>query len=283
MPLVGALWAALAAPAAPAAAQTWRTLTSARQVRGEAELTVDVTYGAGRFSLSPGSSRTLYRMEMRYDEDRYTPVHEYDADASVVRLGVRGRGGSRVSLGDRRRRSDVASFDLRLSPDVPLTLNLDLGAVQADVELGGLEIRRATYRTGASESRLRFSQPNLASCDLLQLEAGAAEIHVRSLANANCRRVTFHGGVGEVQLDFSGSWRQSMEADVDVGIGSLTLGLPRDVGVSIRLNRFLASFDEAGFVKRGQTYYSENYDRARYRLTLHINATLGGIDVNWLD
>jgi predicted membrane protein len=115
------------------------------------------------------------------------------------------------------------------------------------------------------------------------MEAGAAEFHVSDIANANCRRVRFQGGVGEVTLDFSGEWRQSMDADVDVSNGSLNLRLPRDVGVVIRLSRFLASFESAGFVKRGRAYYSSNYESARHRLTLDINATIGGVDVAWVN
>lgn len=275
----------LAAVAAPAAAQTWRTLTMSRPMHGESTLTVDVQYGAGRFHLAPGSNRTLYRVEMSYDEERFTPIREYDADASVVRLGMRGRDGAgvRVNLGDRRRDRQPASFDLALSPDVPLSLNMEMGAVESDLELGGLQLRRVTYRTGASSSTVRFSRSNAMACDDLSLEAGAAEMRVTSIANANCSRMSFRGGVGQVSLDFSGDWRRSMDADVDVSLGSLTLGLPRDVGIAIRVNRFLASFDAAGFTKRGQTYYTANYNSARYRLSLRVNATIGGIEVNWID
>lgn len=267
--------------ATPATAQTWRTITSARQLHGEGALEVEVTYGVGRFSLSPGAPGTLYRMEMRYDEERFSPVREYDPANAILRLGVRGRGGdTRVTLGDRRRRdSQTPSFDLTLPPDIPLALMLELGAVESDIELGGLSVRRLDYRTGASQSRVRFSSPNPFPCESLYLAAGAAEFHASGLANANCRRVRFEGGVGEVTLDFTGAWRQPMSADVNVSIGSLTLQIPRDVGVSIRLNRFLASFERAGFVKRGNTYYSDNFESARYRLTLNVNATIGGVDV----
>jgi hypothetical protein len=277
--------AAIAAAAPPASAQTWRTVTSARQTHGERELTVDVQYGVGRFSLAPGPAGTLYRMEMRYDEERFTPVRAYDPASGVLRLGVRGRHGrgARITIGDRRRSGPPPTFDLALSPDIPLSLTLELGAVESDVELGGLALRSLTYRTGASESSVRFSQPNPVACGELAMEAGAAQLHVTGIANANCQRVRFQGGVGEVTLDFSGEWRQSMDADVDVSIGSLNLRLPRDVGVMIRLSRFLASFESAGFVKRGRTYYSSNYESARHRLTLDINATIGGVDVAWVN
>ena len=271
------------AASAPAQAQSWRTISSARQLHGERELNINVQYGAGRFRLMPGAQGELYRMEMRYDEDRFVPVREFSGDGGTLRLGLRNREGAgiKVAMGDRR--SNAPNFDLSLTPEIPLSLLLELGAVEADVELGGLALARVGYRTGASQTRLRFSEPNPVACDELMMEAGAAEFHAEELGNANCTRVSFRGGIGEVTLDFGGSWRRNMTADVNVGIGALTLSLPRDVGVSVQLNRFLASFDAAGFTKRGDTYFSANFNNARYRLTLNVNASLGGVEVAWRD
>jgi hypothetical protein len=270
-------------PPHPAFAQTWRTITSSRQLHGEDELNVAVTYGAGRFTLAPAPAGTLYRMEMRYDEERVTPVREFDAAAASLRLGVQGRDhGTRVSLGDRRRGDPMPTMDVALSAELPLRLALDLGAVEADVDLTGLSLRSVRYRTGASETRLRFDQPNPVACEQLTMAAGAAQFTATGLGNANCRRVAFSGGVGDVTLDFTGEWRQHLAADVNVSIGSLRLRIPRDVGVSLRLNRFLASFERAGFTKRGNTYYSTNYESARYRLTLDVRAAIGGVDVTWV-
>lgn len=274
------LAAASMAAASPLPAQTWRTLTSARQRHGETTLTVNVNYGAGEFRLSAAPEGTLYRMELRYDEERFTPVRDYDAEAALLALGIRGRGG-RVNLGDRRSGEPVPSLDLELAPDIPLILDLELGAVKSRVDLGGLALRRVRYRTGASETDLRFSRPNPEDCEELQLEAGAAAFRVWSIGNANCRQVRFDGGVGDVTLDFSGAWRGEMAAGLNVAFGTLTLMLPRDAGVSVRVTRFLASFERTGFVKRGDTYYTPGYDASSRRLALDVRATLGGIDVVW--
>lgn len=278
--IVSGLAAAYAA-AAPLAAQTWRTVTSARQLQGERELRVDVNYAAGRFSLAPAAGGTLYRMELRYDEDKFIPVRTYDAAAGTLRLGVRSRQGVRVRMSDRRG-EQPPSLDVALSDAIPLLLNLELGAAQADVELGGLSLRAIRYRTGASETDLRFSSPNPLECDVLEMEAGAAAFSARQIANANCARVVFNGGVGEVTLDFTGTWRRSMQADVNVGIGTLNLRLPRDVGVELQLSRFLASFDRAGFTRRGNTWVSSNFDTARTRLSLTVDAAIGGVGVEWV-
>lgn len=274
------LAAACMAAASPLPAQTWRTLTSARQRHGEATLTVNVNYGAGEFRLGAAPEGTLYRMELRYDEDRFTPVRDYDEEAARLALGIRGRGG-RVKLGDRRSGEPVPSLDLELAPDIPLILDLELGAVKSRVDLGGMALRRVRYRTGASETDLRFSQPNPEDCEELQLEAGAAAFRAWSIGNANCRQVRFDGGVGDVTLDFSGAWRGEMAAGLNVAFGTLTLMLPRGAGVSVRVTRFLASFERTGFVKRGDTYYTPGYDSSSRRLALDVRAALGGIDVVW--
>lgn len=266
----------------PAFAQSWRTVTSARQLQGERELTVNVQYGAGRFRLGPATGNQLYRMELRYDEDKFVPVREYDVATPSVRLGVRSREGSRVSMRDRRG-DPPPSMTVGLTPDVPLTLRMELGAVEAVIDLGGLAIRRAEYHTGASQTRLRWSRPNPIPCEALEMGAGAAEFTASELGNSNCERVTFDGGLGDITLDFSGSWRRSMEASVDMGVGSLQLRLPRDVGIAVTVNRFLASFDGAGFNKRGNTYYSPNFETARHRLTLRVNTSIGGIEVAWIE
>ena len=277
----GLLLLAALAGVAPAAAQTLRTLSSARQLHGETSLIVDVTYAVGELRLEPASAGDLYRMELRYDEEEFAPLREYDPDAGVLRLGLRSLHGH-TSL-HRGRLAETPSLDIALTPEVPLTLRLEVGAAQADVEFGGLELRRLAYKTGASESHVRFSRPNPVDCDALTFEVGAAEFTASGLGNANCRRMGFHGGVGDVTLDFGGEWRNSAEANVKIGIGELKLMVPRDLGVAITLNRFLASFDHDGFTKRGGVYYSDNYTSARYRLNLNVDAAFGGIEVHWVD
>ena len=36
-------------------------------------------------------------------------------------------------------------------------------------------------------------------------------------------------------------------------------------------------------VRRGDAWYSRNWDSARYKLTVQIDAALGSIDVQWMD
>jgi len=279
VPAAVALAALLTAAGAPA--QTLRTLASSRQLHGESDLTVNVTYVAGRFRLLPAAPGTLYQMEMRYDEDRFTPVRDYDGGAGVLRLGLKSRG--HVTLASRGDNEDAPTLDLALAPGVPLALTIELGAAEAQAEFGGLALRSLRYTTGASKSELRFSRLNPLDCDSLTLEAGAAQFTATGLANANCRHMKIEGGVGAIALDFTGTWRGNADAEVHVALGTLRLQLPRTLGVTISLDRFLASFDQTGFTRRGDVYYSDNYASARYHLDLKLESAFGGIQVFWVN
>ncbi len=68
-----------------------------------------------------------------------------------------------------------------------------------------------------------------------------------------------------------------------MGLGALNIRVPRGLGVRVRKSGILASFDSQGLVKRGDVYFSEDWDRADHRLTINIDAALGAIRLAWVD
>lgn len=260
--------------AAPAAAQDWRTITTMRQLAGEEMLRVDVEYGAGRLEVRPGSNNLLYRANLRYDADVFRPVSNY----SNGRLKLGFEGGS---IRGRNLRS--GHLDLLLGPTIPLSLVLKFGAAEADVELGGLRIRDAQISTGASKTAIRISEPNPDVCRTIRFEVGAAQFDARGLGNLNAERLSLSGGVGEVTLDFTGRWRTNLTADIEMGLGALTLRVPRGLGVRVRKSGILTGFDSQGLIKRGDVYFSEDWDASEHRLTVNIDAALGSIRLAWVD
>jgi hypothetical protein len=268
------LAAALLLPSA-GSAQDWRTVTTMRQYSGEERVRVNVEYGAGELTVQPADAGALYRATLRYDADTFRPVTSY-RDGSL-RLGLEGGRSGIRNLRDQR----GARLSIALGADAPLDLNMSFGAGKAEMELGGMRLRDLQVSTGASETTLRFSAPNPERLGRMKLEAGAAAFHVFGLGHANVERLDFSGGVGDIVLDFGGAWRGDLNADISMGIGSLTLHLPRHVGIRLRRETFLSSFEARGLVRRGNMYYSENWDTATHKLTININAAFGSINVRW--
>jgi hypothetical protein len=269
----------LAAGATSVSAQSMRTFTTFRQLHGETRLDADLDYRAGGLRIAPGRTGELYRMNASYDEDRYFPTSSYDAARGAVSLGLRpaGEGGLRV-ISRRQLRQDA---NVAFSPTVDLDLDLTLGAVQADIELGGLSLSELTVQAGASQAVIRFSSPNRSRCRAAEITAGAAELTVLGLGNSRCDRFELEGGMGKVTLDFGGAWTSSTQAEIKMAVGELTLRLPRNAGVRLTLDRFLASFDPAGLVRAGNGFQSPGYERAERRLDIQVTTAVGGVKVEW--
>lgn len=260
--------------------QSYRTVTASRMALDERSLEVHVEFAAGTLRLQPGDGRLLYQGEIYYDEDRFDPDIEYDSRRRTLTFGIGMRDGG-ISLG---RLETPQRLDLALSPQVPTELSVALGAVEAQLELGGMSLITADLDLGAAKTRLSFSEPNRVECRSLELTVAAAEFYAESLGNSLCEYTSFTGGVGDITLDFTGEWSsgETRHAEIELGLGQLTLRLPRQLGVEIEVDRFLASFDRAGFRKRGSRYRSEGYENAAARLLISIRAVLGDIDIEWV-
>jgi hypothetical protein len=256
-------------------ASDWQTLSSQRQVAGEDDLNMNIEYAAGRFSVAAAEPQTLYAVDMRYDANIYRPATSYDRGRLRLRLegsgSVRGR-----NLGD-------GYLRLGVNPEIPATLDLRFGAVLAELELGGLLLRRVALQTGASETRITVGEPNRIAAEAVRIEAGAARLQARQIGNLNAGSLSVSGGVGDILLDFTGDWQQDMNASIDMGLGALTLELPRGLGVRVARSGALSGFDGQELIRRGNVYYSESWDAAAHKLDINLNTAVGRVRVVWVD
>ncbi len=256
-------------------AQSWRSVTMSRQLAGESEVDVRVRFGAGRLRIEPGEPGTLYRMHLRYDEESFEPVAKYERGR--LDLGVEG---TKRNL--RWRKDNTQEMELFLARELPMKLDLEFGAVRADLDLGGIQMTRLKLHTGASESRVDISEPNPIRMSSASLGVGAADFHVRNLGNLNSERITVDAGVGNIVLDFQGTWQGDATVSVDMGLGALELRFPEGLGVRLFKDTFLTSFDSEGLVKRGDSYYSLDWEEAEHHVTVTVDAAFGSIDVVWV-
>jgi hypothetical protein len=257
-------------------AQSMRTVTMSRQLDDGDEVRVSVEYGAGRFSVRSVEEGLLYRMNLRYDEDRYEPVAEYSGHSLDV--GVQATRRSR-GRGDR----ESGELALELARGVPMDLDLDFGAVHAELDLGGLALTNLDLSTGASESVVRVSELNQVAMGTARFEVGAAEFTIHDLGNLNAERIEFDAGVGAIVLSLDGDWQRDARLVIDMGFGALELHVPEGLGIQLRKDSFLTSLDSEGLVKRGDTFESLDWDRAERRVTIDLDAAFGSVKVFWID
>jgi hypothetical protein len=257
----------------PLAAQRWESSALSRADNGERELRVDVEYGAGQLTVEPAAEGTLFRAALRYDANSFEPRMSYDDGR--LRVGIN-------NAEVRGRNVKGGSLSLHLSPDALLDLDLAFGAAEAKLELGGLHLNSLEISTGASTTVLSFSQPNAAEAESIELQVGAARLEARGLGNARTERLSVEGGVGEIDLDFSGAWTRDMHATVGMGLGKLILRLPRGLGVRIEKDGLLASIEGDGLNKRDDVYYTTGFEAAARKLTMEIDAAFNTIQIIWV-
>ena len=271
---------ALAAPLLAAGAQSeprWRSLDVSRQLRDTAPLRIKVQYGAGRVDVRGTDAALLYDMHLRYDEQRAAPLHRYDPEQRAALLGLEPRtANARVASGGR---TESGELRLLLPRAVALDLDLEFGGAEATLDLGGLALQSVRLECGATDATLNFTAPNRAHMRELVVDVGAASFTALRLGNANADNIRVRGGMGAVDLDFSGSWQRDLSVVTRVGIGKTTLRVPEDVGVRLEIQRIAAGFDHEGMVKRGDAWYSRNWDTARRKLRIRAETVFGALEL----
>ena len=255
----------------------WRSLDVSRQLRDSAPQRIKVQYGAGRVDVRGTDAPLLYGMHLRYDELRAVPLHRYDAEQRSTVLGLESRNvNSRVSSGAR---SESGELRLVLPRTVPLDLDLQFGGTEAMLELGGLSLQSIRLECGATDATVGFTTPNRAHMRELNVDVGAASFTALNLGNANADQIRVRGGMGSVDLDFSGSWQRDLTVLTRVAIGKMTLRVPDDVGVRLEIKRVAAGFDHEGMVKRADAWYSKNWDTAPRKLRIRAETVFGDLEL----
>jgi hypothetical protein len=267
---------------APLAAQSMRSYTAERPLRGaQPPLRATLDFGAGRVVVRAGDGPDLYKVRLRYDADRFAPVQEYDHRTGILHLGLRsvGRGGIRVTSRDHL--EQVARFEF--APTVPLILAANLGASEAVLDLGGLTLVELAVRTGATRGTIDFSRPTRGQCREALFTVGATELVAMHLANASCALVRVEGGVGRAVLDFAGQWRGDTRVAANLAMGTLTLRVPRGVGVQVSAQRFLTKLNIEGLEKTPTGWATTGFRNAEHKLSIELETTVAGIELEWTD
>ena len=110
----------------------------------------------------------------------------------------------------------------------------------------------------------------------MSLGAGEGDLDFSSLA---LRTLDVQLGAGDVVMDFSGDYAEDVSAQVQAGVGSLTLKLPDDVGVRVSAEQSgIAAFEaDAGFTREGDAYVNEVYGQTPVTIEVSIQSGVGSI------
>lgn len=178
------------------------------------------------------------------------------------------------------------SFDASVTVELPNNVDIDLvskiKAGEINLSLGDMKIRNFELVNWAGDVTVDFDQPNRIAMNEFDVDIKVGEAKLINLGNANFEEADINGGIGEMQIDFNGNKIERSMARIDLDVGETTIDIPDQVGVKIKVSKFLFLSNVEyphWFDRRGKYYYSKNYDESDKSLYLVISQGIGQLKI----
>ena len=191
---------------------------------------VDILLGAGELELA-GGANGLMDAEFVYNVAEWQPEVDYQITGSEGILEVRQPEVVDVNwIEDYRYR-----WDIQLNEDVPMALNVRLGAGEATLSVADLSLTSLDVEAGAGKGTIDLAGSWVSDLNV-SIEAGVGEIVV-ILPRDTGARVEVDGGLGDINADgfriddgayindAYGESEATVAVEVTGGIGQVTLEL----------------------------------------------------------
>ncbi len=255
----------------------------------EKELIVTIDVSFGKVYISRGEASKVVIADVR-------APREADPDEFQIDYHIRGDRGELVIRSKERRGfwktrdedddNQDREWNLKFTDAVPITFRIELGAGKGELDLSGLQIRNMKVSSGASAVDMFCDRPNPINAESIIIESGVSRFTATNLTNTNFRKLKFSGGVGAYKLDFGGKLRQDADAKIEVGLGAVTVTLPKDIQARVMYSdSWFSSFDLDGNFnhRRNGVYETEGYSSSTPTISIQIESGLGSVKVRRRD
>jgi hypothetical protein len=206
--LVGLGLLALSIPAftglaGSAKAETTEQQTVPRDAATSIEAELDMDFGILKIDPAAAGSADLFVGDFTFDDDEWRPEVSYRLEGQTGVLDVQQPGDfGNLDFNDLDDigQNDGNRWDVQLSRDVPLDLEVDLDTGSSELNLGGLDVRTLDVETNAGEITIDLSggdwEQNLEAA--IDSEAGSITLIVPAEASV---RIDADTTVGDVDAD----------------------------------------------------------------------------------
>ena len=228
---------------------------------------LNISFGAGELTLSPGAENVLVAGTATYNVPNFKP--EIVEDSGIIEI----KQGDFKSLNVGEFRN---AWDLKLG-DTPMELEINAGAYQGRYEFGGLALTSLTVKDGASNVEALFAEPNRTEMSVFRYETGASSVKLTGLANANFSTLIFNGGAGNYTLDFSGELGKDATARIETGFGDLMLVIPESLDARVTVEGGAVNVNHSsGWEESNRTY---TQDGSGPTLTIIVKMGAGNVTI----
>jgi hypothetical protein len=173
----------------------YKTNSAEVLAEGATEVDAQIDMAAGELFVR-GNADELMNAEFEYSHTSWLPKVEYDVSD--------GTGDLRVKTPDTVKTFPAGntrySWDIQLGNELPLNLDVNMGAGEANLDLRGLDLRDLKLDLGAGETTIDLSGDwkNDLTGDIT---CGAGELTLKVPANVGVRIVGYRDGLGTYSAD----------------------------------------------------------------------------------
>ncbi len=235
--------------------RTTSLVTEAIQVpvpQGTAPVDVTLDFGAGQLNVAPGAAQNLIEGVAKYNVPEFKPTLTNTTSGVTLATGE-----LEINAIPRLANEIENTWDLKLGA-APMDLSINAGAYQGRFDLGGLSLTGLDVSDGAADVEVTFAEPNPVEMGTLRYSTGASQVKLIGLGNANFSELIFRGGAGSYTLDFGVTVLRDAHIDIEIGISSVRIVVPKDANVRVIVGGGLSSVNaSADWAKINDEYRLE--------------------------
>jgi hypothetical protein len=234
---------------------------------------VEILFGAGELKTSANALDQLFSGYFRYNVKEWEPEVTYEDSRLTIK-----QGNLDTDLEDWGIPTEEVhnEWELEFSPQIPLKMDIQVGAGSGDLDFTGLQLEELDLKMGAGDFEVRFDEANEAEMGDLTLSTGASQLNMTGIGNASPEWLKVEGGVGDITLDFTGAWSHSADVEITGGVGLFTLRLPDDLGVQVEIDG-LSNVESSGLRQSGDGYVNDAFGESEIELHIQITTGIGNI------
>lgn len=250
-----------------------------------ARVKLDMSIGEAVVAPLEGGENLL-EADVTYVGEVELTSHRQD-DHKIVRLGQKYR--NSVTFGSLKglfgnREYEKLRWDVRLSRDLPLDLEINTGITSSRLHLGDLQL--TDLRVNAGTGKTILSIPAMDRVYDVNVKGGTGELNLDIPPNAQVD-LDVSNGTGATNITFA----SNVAADVKIsgGVGSCNLTIPADAAVRIKASTGIGSIhmpDHFRQIKGGKDFISTSgtwetpgYELAERKITIKYNGGVGKLSV----
>jgi hypothetical protein len=108
----------------------------------------------------------------------------------------------------------------------------------------------------------------------IQMGAGQGELNLQQV---DLSRLKIEIGAGEINVNLTGDRKRNLTADIQGGVGSAKIRLPKNVGVYVHAEGGIGSIDTEGLRHEGGAYVNDAYGKSPITIRMNIEGGVGNI------